>query len=170
MPALAAPTLFITTVPDRTQELNPPEKVQLERAYQDWCENTCYLDNNGNYRRKEAGKPITPWNKLVKSLFADNSDFHRAAHFHKDTGVVTDPTQAPRFLSYGSAGECHLAVEGKGRPVKLALVTPPGDDEGKRQSNAIFLADMIADALVVYGKTEHGRKAIQDFLERTGVE
>ncbi len=170
MPALSTPTLFITTVPDRTQPLNSAETVQLKRAYQDWQESTCYLDNNGNYRRKDGGKNITPWNKLVKSLFADNSDFHRAAEYHANTEVVFDPTQAPRFLSIGPAGQCFLAVEGKKSPVKIAECIPPGSDEGKRQTHAIHLADMLADALVVYGKTPHGRKAIQDFLERTGVE
>lgn len=48
-----------------------------------WALNRCYLDNNGNYRLKQHGRPIAPWNKAVKERFPDSSALHEAAQAYK---------------------------------------------------------------------------------------
>jgi hypothetical protein len=54
----------------------------LAPAFAAWNANRLYIDNNGNYRLKRDGHtngPIAPWNKDIKRLFPDVTDFHNAA-------------------------------------------------------------------------------------------
>ena len=77
------------------RRIKPPVAMYSEsirQAFRDWNEHRAYLDNGRNYRvRPEAATPthrpsgkIAPWNKEVKRLFANCSEFHRAAHEWKE--------------------------------------------------------------------------------------
>ena len=44
------------------------ETQALRTAITTWASNGCYIDNSGNYRLKVQGKPIAPWNRIVKRM------------------------------------------------------------------------------------------------------
>lgn len=55
----------------------------IEQAVKDWITNRAYLDNNGNYHVKREGHtkgPIAKWNKSVKRVFKDVTEFHNFVH------------------------------------------------------------------------------------------
>jgi predicted ABC-type ATPase len=58
----------------------------LEQAFADWKSGRAYIDNRGTYRLRAEGqktgssRTVAPWSGLVKSLYPDNLDFHKAAN------------------------------------------------------------------------------------------
>lgn len=64
----------------------------VRQAFADWNEHRAYLSNGGNYRVRKmesdgylsSSGPIAPWNREVKRLFANCSEFHRAAQEWKE--------------------------------------------------------------------------------------
>jgi hypothetical protein len=54
--------------------------VWLQVAFSDWLTGRIYLDGGGNYRARLPGRRVVAYNRLLKRLYPDNRDFHRAAH------------------------------------------------------------------------------------------
>jgi hypothetical protein len=164
------PVLFIVP-PDRTQELKPEEKAVLVTAYGDWNNRLADMDEGGNYRLKANRRKLAPWNKLVKSLFSRPHDFHQAATLHKKTGEVFDPTQAVKFVSYGtSTHKVLVAIEMGGVIVaQLADTAIAIPASGQPHNNAVYTADVMADALNAYALTHLGERSVRSLLERLGV-
>lgn len=149
--------MFVMSLPpSRVKALDTAERLQLQTAYTAWTTNTAYIDNGGNIRLKTGGG-IAPWNKLVKSLFLDQCDFHRAAH-QWNAGVFVDPTQCPRFVSYGLQGRTEVRLA-RGETFGPAVAT----------TNTVPAADLIAQALYEYMKTPHGREKVEELIRTTGL-
>ncbi len=94
-------------------------------------------------------------------MFRNNHDFHLAAQESADTGEVYDPTQTPRFISYGAGNTVHVAVSSRGEITRLAETLGEAP---------VPLADLIAAALVSYSHTSAGRRAIGEYLSKVGIE
>ena len=55
----------------------------LKQAYADWNNGKAYIDNNGNYHIRKTGSSsgaIASWNKNIKTMYKDVSEFHQEAH------------------------------------------------------------------------------------------
>lgn len=154
--------LFFADTTDRLYPLEKQEREMVIAAFTAWTTDNLYLDNSGNYRLKnEDKKPIAPWSKLVKTLFKNHPNFHRAARRYKETGVFTDPTQTPRIVSSSNGTEVDVRVQ-QGTKLTVRLATVHAD--AKQHGTAIAVADLIANALAAYGENEEGRKEIEDVL------
>ncbi len=52
----------------------------LQTAFSDWITRRLYLDGRGNYRSRLNARRIVPYNRVLKRLYPENQEFHRAAH------------------------------------------------------------------------------------------
>ena len=52
----------------------------LQSAFLDWLTGRLYVDGRGNYRSRVRPRSVVPQNRLLRRLYPDNLEFHRAAH------------------------------------------------------------------------------------------
>ena len=52
----------------------------LQQAFSDWITGRLYVDGRGNYRSRVSRRQVVPYNRPLKRLYAQNAEFHRAAH------------------------------------------------------------------------------------------
>jgi hypothetical protein len=164
-------TICLVRPPQRTEPLTVREKRTLQTAYQLWTSDSCYLSGSNYWVREEREERnrIAKWNKFVKSLFRDNSDFHRLAQLFR-AGQFIDPTQCPQFYwsTANDGADMELMVrKGNGVGTVIAKTSSLHIPGVNLSSNPSFIAaELMMDAINHYATTTKGLKAIEALLER----
>jgi len=107
------------------KEKTPAISITVLTAFRNWRDKKVYIDGQGNYHLKAAGKekgPNADWNKTVKKAYPTFADFMTAYKKASKRGLLTKPlTKAKETPKAKAKDKKEIGVLLRRRPIKESV-------------------------------------------------